>query len=88
MWADQDRFIVGSKALMFLEYTESDVEFLAVLACLRDGDTSQAAGTLEERRVRVDGLTGVVKRSDIRDRRNRHIAIVWFQCAAWRSQNA
>jgi len=88
VWVDQDRFIVGSKAGMFLKYTELDVEFLAVLACLRNGDTSQAAGPFKERRVRVDGLTGVVKCSDVRDRRNRRVAIVRFQCAAWWSQNA
>lgn len=88
MWVDQDHFIMGSKAVMFLKYTELDVEFLAVLACLRDGDTSQAAGPFEERRVRVDGLAGVVKCSDVWDRRNRRIAIVRFQCAAWWSQNA
>ena len=88
MWVDQDRFIVGSKAVMFLECTESDVEFVAVLACLRNGNTSQAAGPFKERRVRVDGLTGVVKCSDIWDRRNRRIAIVRFHCAAWWSQNA
>lgn len=88
MWVDQDRFIVGSIAVMFLKYAESDVEFLAVLAGLRNGDTSQAAGPFEERRVRVDGLTGVVKSSDIWDRRHRRIAIVRFQCAAWWSQNA
>lgn len=88
MGVDQDRFIVGSKAVMFLKYAESDVEFLAVMARLRNGDTSQAAGPFKERRVRVDGFTGVVKCSDIRDCRNRHIAIMRFRCAAWWSQNA
>jgi hypothetical protein len=89
MWVDQDRLIVGSKAVMFfLKYIESDVEFLAVLACLRNGDTSQAAGPFKERRVRVDGLTGVVKCSDIWDSRNRRIAILRFQYAARWSQNA
>jgi hypothetical protein len=88
MSVDKDRFIVTSKAVMFLKYIESDVEFLAVLTCLRNGDTSQAAGPFKERRVRVDGLTGVVKCSDVWDRRNRRIAIVRFHCAACWSQNA
>jgi len=88
MWVDQHRLIVGSKAVMILKYTESDIEFLAVLACLRNGDTSQAAGPFKERRVSVDGLTGVVKRSDIWDSRNRRIAIMRFQYAARWSQNA
>jgi len=88
MWVDQDRFVVVSEAVMFLRCTESDVDFLEVLACLRNGDASQAAGPFEERGVRVDGLAGVVKCSDVRDRRNWRIVIVRFQCAAWWSQNA
>jgi hypothetical protein len=51
-----------------VEFTESDVEFLAVLACLRNGDASQAAGPFKERWVCVDRLAGVVKCSDVRDR--------------------
>jgi hypothetical protein len=69
--------------------TESNGDFLAVLTCLRNGDTSQAAGPFKERRVCVDGLTGVVKCSDVWDCWHKLcITIMRFLCAAWWSQNA
>jgi len=71
-----------------LRWTESNVDFLAMLTCLRHCDTSQTAWPFKEGWICVDGLTGVIKSSDICRRNNGHITIMRLCCVAWWSQNA